>query len=668
MRSPLPAPSSVAARVLGTPSPPPRAAWEGTGPAQTAWGRWWDRRPGLARAVALLALAWCAAYLAWRVAASGSDASRLLWGLLLAAELHGFVNLVALTWFSGARPPVVRPPATPGHAVDVYVCTYDESPEIVRATLIGCAAISYPHTTWLLDDGRRPEMEALAAAHGARYLVRPDNAHAKAGNINHALPRTRGDLVLVLDADHVPMPDALDAVVGYFDDPAVALVQTPHDFSNHDSIQHYEEGRHEQSVFFHVLCPGKDRHGAAFWCGSGGVLRRPALLEVGGVATETIAEDFHTTIKLHGAGWRTRFHDEIIVQGRAPVDLAAYLLQRDRWARGNLAVLTTAENPLWARGLTLLQRLSYLASLLAYLAGPVRLLLLGVLAAVLWTGELPLDASYAALGGLWLPATALMLVAGSALCRGHQRIPDTVHFELLTAEIHARALRCAVLPGRTRFRVTPKEGVDLGGWRALRQLRVLLAVGAALVLALAARLVDATLLDVLPDLTGAAAWVVPVLGLVELRRIGRTLSLVARRRQQRMEYRVPVEDSAVLDLEGQLVLARVRDLTPSGAGLEVAAPLPPGSRARISLRVRDAHGRPSAADAELTVQTCWPVGEERWHLGAAIAPRSAADAVTLEEYCRIAVPHRRLRGVSEAAPAEAEVTPARKAPAEAAAA
>ncbi len=45
----------------------------------------------------------------------------------------------------------------------------------------------------------------------------------------------------------------------------------------------------------------------------------------GGVATETIAEDFHTTIKMHEAGWRTHYHDEILVQGLAPLDLDGYL-------------------------------------------------------------------------------------------------------------------------------------------------------------------------------------------------------------------------------------------------------------------------------------------------------------------------------------------------------
>ena len=200
----------------------------------------------------------------------------------------------------------------------------------------------------------------------------------------------RAELLLVLDADHVPQPDILDATVGYFDDAKVAVVQTPHDFGNHDSFQHFETGRHDQSMFFDVILPGKARHNGVFWCGSAAVIRREALTEVGGVATETIAEDFHTTIKMHTCGWKSRYHGETLVQGLAPHDLSSYLLQRDRWARGNLAVFTTPESPLRGHGLTARQRLSYLASLTAYLAGPARILILAVLVAVLWTGLLPL--------------------------------------------------------------------------------------------------------------------------------------------------------------------------------------------------------------------------------------------------------------------------------------
>lgn len=369
----------------------------------------------------------------------------------------------------------------------------------------GCRALTYPHTTWLLDDGRREEMAELAETAGAHYLVRPDNSHAKAGNINAALPRTDGELVFVLDADHVPMPDALEALVGYFDDPRMGVVQSPHDFFNHDSAQHYARGRHEQSLFYRVISPGKDRHGAAFWCGSAALIRRGALLGAGGVATETIAEDFHTTIRLQRHGWESRYHDEVLVQGLAPHDLDGYLLQRDRWARGNLAVFTLPESPLRARELRPLQRLSYFASLTAYLAPPMRALLLLTLGLVLWTGALPMKLSVVALAALWLPSVALNLTAGSALSRGFMRVGESTHYELLTMEIYTRALRCAVWPGRTAFKVTPKQGADAGGLHALAKLRLLLFLTVLLVGGTAMRLADLAGVGPLPDLPGVAA-------------------------------------------------------------------------------------------------------------------------------------------------------------------
>jgi cellulose synthase (UDP-forming) len=614
------------------------------GRTQTRWGRWWEGHPRPLRGLALIALAWTTVYLVWRVGWSWQGASPWLWGTLLVAEGYGLWSLAMLTWFSWRLPACRRPLATPGHGVDVYVCTYNEPEAVVKATLAGCAALTYPHTTYLLDDGRRLEMAALASEWGAEYVTRDDNAHAKAGNINHALPITTGDLIFVLDADHVPLPDALDAVVGYFDTPDVALVQTPHDFYNHDSIQHYEVGRHEQSVFYSVLCPGKDRHGGAFWCGSGALIRREALLGVGGVAVETIAEDFHTTIKLHRAGWQSRYHDEVLIQGLAPHDLAAYMLQRDRWARGNLAVFATAESPLRARELRAIQRLSYFASLSAYLAGPMRLLMLVTLGAVLWSGQLPLTATPLTLGLLWAPATLLSIAAGSALCRGYQRIADTTHFELCTAEIFTRALRCVVRPGRTTFKVTPKEGVDLGGLAAVRQLRVVAALAIVLLGGIVARILDEAGVGFLPNLHGIALWVIPALGIVELRRVVRTLALVARRRQRRSEYRMPLDAPMVAIGEDQTpIVGRARDLSPSGLGLELSAPLRPGTAATATVQLPGLSGEVHPVALRLEVQSCRPRGDE-WAIGARIAGCSDEVERRIVEYCYVVCQGNRLRG------------------------
>jgi hypothetical protein len=543
----------------------------------------------------------------------------------------------------------------PDRAVDVYVCSYDEPVAVLEATLTGCALMSYPHTTWLLDDGARPEIAALAEAWGARYMTRPDKAHAKAGNINHALPLTEGEFVLVLDADHVPLPDALETLVGYFEDPKVALVQTPHDFSNHDSIQHYDLGRHEQSVFFSAICVGKDHHNASFWCGSCALIRREALLSIGGVATDTIAEDFHTTIKLHRQGWRTHYDERIIAQGRAPHDLAAYLLQRDRWARGNLAVFTTPESPLRASELTASQRMSYLASLTGYLAGPVRLLMLTILAAVLWTGALPLQIGPLVLAGLWAPATLLMVLAGSALCRGQQRSSEATHYELCTAEIFARACRCIFRPGRTSFRVTPKEGIDRGGWEALRQFRLLLTCATLLTVGLVLRIAEDAGAGLLPAMHGFAAWFVPLLGAIELRRVTRTLVLVARRRQLRGEYRTQLTAAAVivpresLSDEEPSLLGRMCDITTSGVGFELSRPLIPGTLAGLTVQLPDVSGEPAATRLDVAVRSCMASGQD-WRIGAEIVGCEESDRRRVLAYCNVVWPYLRLRGEIQAAP------------------
>ncbi|HWM53881.1 MAG TPA: glycosyltransferase [Solirubrobacterales bacterium] len=618
--------------------------------AQTPLGRFFDRHPLLLRSLAVAALVWGFGYLTWRVGWSGQGASPVAFGMLLITEIYGLWALGTLAWFSWSRPAMTRPPATPGHKVDVYVCTYNEPYEVVAATLAGCRALSYPHTTYLLDDGRREEMRELAELAGASYLTRPDNSHAKAGNINAALPRTDGELVLMLDADHVPMPDALDAMVGYFDDERVALVQSPHDFFNHDSAQHYAVGRHEQSLFYRVVCPGKNRHGATYWCGSAALMRRAALLEIGGVATETIAEDFHTTIRLQRHGWTSRYHDEVLVQGLAPHDLDGYLLQRDRWARGNLAVFTLPESPLRANELSSLQRLSYFASLAAYLAPPMRLLLLLTLGVVLWTGELPMKIDAVALAALWLPAVTLNLTAGSALARGFMKIGETAHYELLTMEIYTRALRCVFRPGRTAFKVTPKQGTDGGGIEAVRKLRFVIACAVIITGGTALRLLDLAGVGPLPDLPGIAMAIVPLLGLIELRRILRTLLAVGRRRQRRLVYRFEGDAPAHCFWQDGHVGGRLVDASASGVGLVLDAPLEIGARPAVLLALADAAGDSHEIAAQVEVRSCRE-SEGRHLVGATILEIDPGSRMRLMEWCYVVCSHERLRGHRPALPA-----------------
>lgn len=602
---------------------------------------WWSSHPLSVQVVTGLALVLGIAYLTWRVGWSGRGANPLLFVTLLVAEIFGWVSFACYAFLAWTARTTRRPEPLVGPSVDIFVCTYDEPVSVVESTLIGCRAIPEPHVTYLLDDGRRSEMAELAARLGARYLTRADNSHAKAGNINHALGMTSGELILMLDADHVPLPHILESTTGYFADPGVALVQSPHDFSNRDSMQHTTPERHEQSLFYDVIAPGKDRHNAMFWCGSATLVRRSALVEVGGVLTETVAEDFHTTIAMHARGWRTRYHHETLVQGRAPHDLAGFLLQRARWARGNLGVFRTRENPVTCRGLSPKQRASYLSSLLNYFSGIQRLTLLAVLIATLVSGALPMRASIVVLAALWLPWSITAFTSTIALARGTLGPMDSSRYGLLTMGINMRAV-AALLRKRTgTFKVTPKEGIDEGGLRVLRMLVLVSGVALVLVASWIARWFDVLGVVELPDLPAFVTGVVLVLGAWELFCIGCALIPVVRRRQLRSRFRVPTEMTA--RIAGTTIRVDVTDLTSDGLAFELPFAYPIGRELRLLTRIPDASGALCELEVPIEVRSCSERNDDSLHrIGCRILELEAPTREALVEFCDIVLAAQRL--------------------------
>ena len=327
--------------------------------------------------------------------------------LLYVAELYAIATLF-LSYFQTLKirdrtPVSLTPiPVKDWLKVDIYIPTYNEDVEIVRKTVLGAIAIDYPpekKKVYVLDDGRaekykarRIELQGMCDELGIQMLVRDDNEHAKAGNINTALPRTQGDLVLILDCDHIPSRGFLQNVVGFFQNPKVALVQTPHWFYNPDPFERnlLTKGKIPvgNELFYKVLQKGNDYWNAAFFCGSAAVIRRNCLLEVGGIATETVTEDCHTSLRLHSLGYETLYYDKIMVAGLAPEMFSAYVGQQVRWARG-MAQILRLENPLFnpKLKLTLSQRICYFSATshfffgfprLMYLIAPMLYLLLGI--------------------------------------------------------------------------------------------------------------------------------------------------------------------------------------------------------------------------------------------------------------------------------------------------
>jgi cellulose synthase (UDP-forming) len=218
--------------------------------------------------------------------------------LLLAAEFFAFATLI-LGYFQTLRPLKRRPLPLDGDranwpTVDVLVPTYNEPLHVVQPTVIAALAMDYPATKMrvlLLDDGRREEFLDFAKQVGAEYVTRDNNAHAKAGNINHALKRLRGEFVAIFDCDHVPMRSFLQMTLGWFlRDKNLGLVQTPHQFYSPDPFERnlgqFRRVPNEGELFHRLLQDGNDLWNASFFCGSCAVLRRSALDEIGGIAVD----------------------------------------------------------------------------------------------------------------------------------------------------------------------------------------------------------------------------------------------------------------------------------------------------------------------------------------------------------------------------------------------
>jgi cellulose synthase (UDP-forming) len=409
-------------------------------------------------------------YFVWRFSGTYNPSAPWFYWAFLAAELAGFGE-VLLFYFTAWPQRTHRPvPAPPDKTVDVFIPTYNEPVALLRDTLVCAVSLKYPHTTWVLDDGNRQEVRSLALELGCRYLAREDRSHAKAGNLNHALKHSTGEFIVTIDADHVPMPDLIEQLLGFFADPTVAIVQANQDFYNFDSFQHATNwgervAWQQQELFFNVIQPGKDAYNAAMYCGSPAMLRRSALEDVGGFATETVTEDMHTGLRLQLRGWRVVYYNRTVARGLAPQTFSAYNTQWHRWGLGAMQVLRV-ERPIFRRGLSLGQRLSYLASFYFYWTSVQKLFYLLVPAFCVLTGIFPLVASPTAYLNHFLPYLMANLVVTAAFQGGFMGFVRTERYNLvkLGGMLHSLS---GLWQKKANFAVTPKARSDATPWRRM---------------------------------------------------------------------------------------------------------------------------------------------------------------------------------------------------------
>ncbi|MGK7874985.1 MAG: glycosyltransferase [Xenococcaceae cyanobacterium] len=347
-------------------------------------------------------------------------------------------------------------------SVDILIPTYSEPAFMLRRTIVGCQALEYVNKKiYLLDDTRRPEIKQLAKELGCNYITRPNNRHAKAGNLNHALTKTSGELIAVFDADFVPTKNFLTRTVGFFQNEKIALVQTPQSFYNSDPIARNlgleEVLTAEEELFYRYIQTVRDAAGGAVCAGTSFVVRRDALEAVGSFVTDSLSEDYFTGIRLCALGYQLIYLNEKLSAGLAAENMASYFAQRLRWGRGTLQAFFIDSNPLTISGLSPIQRLAHLEGLLSWFNIISRAGFLFMPLAYSFLGVVVLRTNITEFLYFFLPNYLVFLTTFSWLNRrSRSALFSEVYFVVLAFPLAMTVIQVMLNPFSKGFNVTPK--------------------------------------------------------------------------------------------------------------------------------------------------------------------------------------------------------------------
>ena len=522
-------------------------------------------------------------YLWWRYTSTlnWDDPVSLTFGvLLIAAETYSWVVLVLgyfQTLWPLQRQPVPMPADTASWpSIDLLVPTYNEALSVVKPTLYAALGIDWPKdklTIYLLDDGNREEFRQFAAEIGIKYIARSGNAHAKAGNINHALKsECRSEYVAIFDCDHVPTRSFLQVSLGWFlKDPKLAMLQTPHHFFSPDPFERnlgrFRRTPNEGTLFYGLVQDGNDVWDAAFFCGSCAVIRRSALDEIGGIAVETVTEDAHTSLRLHRKGYTSAYIRIPQAAGLATESLSAHIGQRIRWARGMVQIFRL-DNPLMGKGLKLVQRLCYANAMLHFLAGIPRLIFLLAPLAFLLFHAFIIFAPALVIAIFVLPHMVHTSMTNSRIQGRWRHSFWSEVYETVLAWYIARPTTVALFnPHKGKFNVTAKGGLveeQHLDWVITKPYMCLVLINLAGVFAAFWRLHYGPPHEVLTVIV-SLVWV-----LYNMIILGGAVAVSVEARQIREAHRVEIAMPAALArADGHMLPCTLRDYSDGGVGLEL---------------------------------------------------------------------------------------------------
>lgn len=307
----------------------------------------------------------------------------LLFVLLTAVFAHRLF-MDAFSWVAawGMRRLSTAGPPPVGLRV-AFITTFVPSSEpidLLLDTLPAMRDADYPHDTWVLDEGGDEQVRKVCASLGVKYFSRhgvrkynlvagPFTRRTKGGNHNAWYNEFADDydIVAQIDTDFVPRSDFLLATLGYFEDPEVGFVGTPQVYGNLEQSFVARGAAQQLYMFYGPIMRGLAGRGSANMIGANHVVRVEALRGIGFYAGH-LTEDLLTGMRLHAAGWKSRYVATPLAIGEGPATWRAYFDQQMRWAFGCMDILRRHSLQLTST-MGRRQRLLYLALQQHYFSG-----------------------------------------------------------------------------------------------------------------------------------------------------------------------------------------------------------------------------------------------------------------------------------------------------------
>ncbi|MCI4671331.1 MAG: glycosyltransferase [Bacteroidia bacterium] len=407
----------------------------------------------------------------WFFSANHIGFAPLYW-LLIVAFGFRFLKLLHEWYHYWAISVPERPVSRRDWKVDMITTFVPGEPyDMIVETLEAMVAVNYPHKTYLCDEGNDPFLIEKCKELGVIHSYRgPDKKNAKAGNVNYCLENhADGEIVVILDPDHVPSPDFLDRVLPYFKDEELGYVQCIQAYYNRNE-SFIAKGAAEQTYHFYgPMMMSMNSYGTAQAIGANCTFRRKALDSIGG-HKPGLSEDMHTAMQLHAAGWESIYVPEALTRGQVPETLSGYYKQQLKWSRGSFDLLVNVV-PKIARNLTWRQIIHYVTIPLFFLSGLVGLIDITVPIVSLFTAQSPWKVQMVELGKAALPLFIMIMTIRQYVQRyvleEHERGFHFMGGALLFATwwVHLTGLIYTFLNIKVPYIPTPKGDEKIDEWR-----------------------------------------------------------------------------------------------------------------------------------------------------------------------------------------------------------